>query len=701
MTKKLRIALVGNPNTGKSSVFNALTGLNQKIANFPGVTVEKSTGYFKMHDTLVEVTDLPGAYSLFPKSADEAVPYEVLLNTNHSHHPDLVVFVADASNLKRNLVLLTQIIDLRLPTILVLNMADQAEAQGIKIDLECLSAKFGIPVVSTNARKKQGIHLIIDKIKEGGAVSSNGFFEENEADPANKYLQELESSHSYQAVLKLHKAVKALAAPAHHVKILFELQKNNLFDSGTRQREDLLYRYKRITEILSGCVTVDKKGKFNKRQDQLDAVLTHKFWGYIIFFITLFIIFQAIFVWARYPMELISTSFSYLSSKLSAALPEGILNDLLSNGILAGLSGVIVFIPQIAFLFFFISIMEETGYLARVAFLMDRIMRRFGMNGKSVVPLISGTACAVPAIMATRSIENRNARLVTILVTPLMSCSARLPVYILLISMIVPFKSFFYGILNMQGVALMGLYVLGFAAAMGGALLFSTLIEVKNKQYFFLELPVYRAPNWSNIGYTVYNKVKSFVAEAGKIIIAISIILWFLASYGPPGKFAEINEKYQSKEVVSTMKAEEIQQHIRTEKLENSYAGKIGHAIEPAIRPLGYDWKIGIALITSFAAREVFVGTVATIYGLEGDNPDYSKLKENMQKSKDAQTGLTVYTTATVLSLLIFYVFAMQCMSTIAVTYKETRSAKWTFIQFFYMSGLAYVSSLIIYQVLK
>lgn len=700
MAENFKIALVGNPNTGKSSLFNALTGLNQKIANFPGVTVEKSTGYFMLKDgRRAEITDLPGAYSLFPKSIDEAIPFEVLLDEKNPHHPDLVVYIADSSNLKRNLVMLTQVLDLGFPTVLALNMSDQAEAMGITIDAKALGEKLGCAVVPMNARAGKGIPDLLGKIAELNMPSTISFLSEESATLSKQILPDSSKKKIYSNLLNIHNKKLKSGGETTWQNLALKAKNDFGFDSGTHQRNDLLHRNKALLEILKNCVKVNEDTSFKKRQAKLDYWFTHKIWGYVIFFASLFLIFQALFVWAKYPMDLIEASFSYLSQKTSDLLPDGVLNDLISNGVLAGLSGVVVFIPQIAFLFFFISIMEETGYLARVAFLMDKVMRQFGMNGKSVVPLMSGTACAVPAIMAARSIENRRSRLITILVTPLMSCSARLPVYILLISIIIP-STAHYGMFNLQGIVLMGLYVVGFLSALFGGLIFSTVIKTTTKQYFFLELPVYRVPNWKSVGINVWKKVKSFLGSAGKIIIAISIILWFLASYGPSGKFDAIHKKYELMAKEKSIPIDSFKHEMSSEKLENSYAGIVGRVIEPSIRPLGFDWKIGIALVTSFAAREVFVGTMATIYGLEGDNPNFSQIKKAMNEEKDAN-GVLVYTFATVISLLFFYVFALQCMSTIAVTYKETLSWKWTLFQLVFMTGLAYLVSFVLFQVLK
>lgn len=709
MSELLKVALIGNPNTGKSSLFNALTGLRQKVGNFPGITVDKSTGFFSLPDgRTAELTDLPGTYSLFPKSLDEAVPLDILLDKNHPQHPELVLYIADASNLKRNLVLLTQIIDLKIPVILVLNMIDQAAAKGVHIDIACMQQTLGIPVVSVNARKRKGVENVTEQIQKGGYISENSFLDENllkrvmqkEVVAAGQEQTDEATAGTYSQLLRWQQA--SIAEPKNSKRPGFDqFRKIYNFDSGEYQRGDLLYRYRAVNKILADCVKEEVNSAFKKRQQTLDAILTHKVGGYVIFFLILFVVFQAIFYWAQYPMELIENGFGWLSDFIGQRMNDGILKDLITDGILAGLSGVIIFIPQIAFLFFFITLMEDTGYLARVAFLMDRTMRRFGLNGKSVIPLISGTACAVPAIMSARNIENAKARLITILVTPLMSCSARLPVYILLIGLAVPDKNVL-GIFNLQGLALMAMYLLGFLGVIGGAAFFRLFLRTEVKQYFILELPVYRLPNWQNVGITVYNKVKTFITEAGKIIIAIAIILWFLASFGPPGKLDSVRKEYDAKIAQSISEEKHIwEQAKQTAMLENSFAGILGHSIEPAIRPLGFDWKIGIALITSFAAREVFVGTMSTLYGLEDVGDETTTLRENMLKSVDAETGRKVYSFATVVSLMLFYAFALQCMSTLAITYKETSSLKWTMVQFTFMGALAYFSSLLAYQLLK
>ncbi|PCJ89909.1 MAG: ferrous iron transport protein B [Flavobacteriales bacterium] len=644
---KLKIALAGNPNSGKSTFFNNLTGLNQKVGNYPGVTVDKKTGtcFFENGSGKItaEIIDLPGAYSVKSKSEDERIAAEVISNHKNKDHPDVIVYVADASNLKRALFYCTQLIDLGKPVVLVLNMIDIAQEKGIKIDFEKLSEELGTPVVSTNARKNIGTEKVLSAI---GSI-----------DPAK-----------------------------------------NIFLNGTENGNAIYLRYKKIDEILQKCVSKSpiEKPDFTKK---LDAVFTHKIWGFAIFLGVLLLIFQAIFSLSEYPMQWIESSFILLNDFISNQLPEGALTDLLTNGILAGLSGVLVFIPQIALLFFFIAILEDTGYMARVSFITDKIMRKFGLNGRSVVPLISGVACAVPAIMSARTIGNRKERLITIMITPLMTCSARLPVYILLISLVIPNQKFL-GFFTLQGIVLMGMYLLGFVAVFGAAFVFKFVLKSKERSYFIMEMPTYKMPRWKNIGLTILEKIKVFTYDVGKVIIAISIVLWALASYGPGDSFEQIEKKYNNPEVAYSHSPEILANKMASEKLEASYAGVFGKAIEPIIKPLGFDWKIGIALITSFAAREVFVGTMATIYSI-GDADDTLSIRQKMMAEINPETGGKVYSLAVGLSLMVFYAFAMQCMSTLAVVFRETKHWKWPLIQLVYMTALAYLSSLLAFQFLK
>lgn len=474
----------------------------------------------------------------------------------------------------------------------------------------------------------------------------------------------------------------------------------NDFHSQKAQAAETIARYNFINDVLLDSVKHTTVAVEETISNKIDHYLTHKVWGFVIFIGILFAIFQSIFAWSEFPMTLIETLFVWLESLGHQLLPAGVLTDLLIDGVLAGLSGVMVFIPQIALLFAFISILEDTGYMARVTFMMDRLMRKVGLNGKSVVPMIGGLACAVPAIMSARTIENWKERMITIMVTPLVSCSARLPIYTLLISLVVP-NQMVFGFIQLQGLALMSLYLMSIISAILVAWAMKFIMKSKLKGYFIMELPVYRMPRWSNVGLTMYESVKTFVTEAGKVIIAVSIVLWVAASYGPGDKFEKIEAKYNSEAYASSYSENQIERFKSSEKLENSYAGVLGKSIEPAIKPLGFDWKIGIALITSFAAREVFVGTMATLYSVDGDADKMDSVREKMANAKNDETGLPVFTVASAFSLMMFYAFAMQCMSTMAVVYRETKHLKWPVIQFVYMLVLAYVASFVTYIILK
>jgi ferrous iron transport protein B len=703
LKKSLKVALLGNPNAGKSSLFNHLTGLNQKVGNFPGVTIDKKTGFAKVGENFyAEITDLPGIYSLYPKSIDEQIVFDILNDPKDISHPDLLVVIIDASNLKRNLLLFTQIRDMGFPVILALNMLDLAEKNGIKINIEQLKKELEVPVVAINARTGKGA----DQLKAAIACPIHNvpvsFLDASALAPEviSKIKEKFKISNDYKAlqIAHQHKNIKTLTEEGKG--LVEDISIAHKFDSILKQSEETIDRYETINKIIAKSIVELKSDDKERFSGRLDRILTHKIFGYIIFFFLLFLIFQAIFAWAAVPMELIDSGISNLNEFLRNNLPAGPMVDLLTEGLMAGLGGILIFIPQIAILFMFISILEESGYMSRVMFIMDKIMRKFGMNGRSVVPLISGVACAVPAIMATRSIENRKDRLITIFVTPLMSCSARIPVYTILIALVVP-EIYIGGILNMQGLALMGLYMLGFVAAICSAWLMKQIMRAKEKSYFIMELPAYKIPRWKNVGITIVEKVKAFVFEAGKIIIAISIVLWVLASYGPGNKMEQAETRVRTESAKLNLSSEETENRIAAQKLESSYAGHFGKMIEPVIKPLGFDWKIGIALITSFAAREVFIGTMATIYSV-GENPDDdSTIKERMKSELNPDTGLPLYTPALAFSLLIFYAFALQCMSTIAVVYRETKGWKWPALQFIYMTGLAYVCSYFIYQILK
>jgi len=698
----IRIALAGKPNSGKSSLFNQLTGLNQKIGNFPGVTVDKRTGICNLDDkTQAEIIDLPGIYSLYPRTLDEKIVAEILADKKNRHYPDAVVLVADATNLKNCLLLLTQLIDLKLPTVLALNMMDLAAKSGQSIDIQELATSLDIPVLMINARSGHGVDELKQALKEKLNPSARTIFllDSEIKTVVNKIKERFHLATDYEAYQFLQQTDNLVFLTEEERNYIREEAKASQFFPHKYQGAETVMRYGFIQDLLNKIILKTSDPEWKKFSYRIDKVLTHKVWGYLIFFSVLFLIFQSIFAWAQIPMDFIDQSFTQLSNVADNNLPDGPLFDLISQGVVPGIGGIIIFIPQIVILFACISILEESGYMARVVFLMDKIMRKFGLSGKSVVPLISGLACAIPAIMATRTIDNWKDRLITIFVTPFMSCSARLPVFTILVALIIPDNKIF-GFFNYQGLVLMALYILGFLAAVLSAMALKFLIKTRERSYLIMELPTYRAPRWANVGFTILEKTKAFVFEAGKIILAISIVLWVLASYGPGQNMQEAEVKVLSDVAIKGLSEQAIEDHIAAYKLEHSYAGIIGKAIEPVIKPLGYDWKIGIALITSFAAREVFVSTIATIYSL-GSSDDQLTIKTRLKSEINPETGGPRYTPAVGLSLLVFYTLAMQCMSTLAVVKRETKGWKWPAIQLAYMTALAYLSAFLIYQTLS
>jgi ferrous iron transport protein B len=697
-----KIALTGKPNTGKSSLFNQLTGLNQKTGNFPGITVDKKTGYCQLTDSqTVEIIDLPGAYSLYPRTIDEQIVTEVFTNKANPNFPDRVVLIADATNLKNCLLLLSQLIDLGLPIILAINMVDLAAKSGQSIDVKKLSEELDMPVVMINARMGHGVEELKSKMAEPLRKSSKQVFHVNGEmrEPVNAIKARFPAASDFEAYQLLQQSTNLKFLSDEERTFIQAIAKKYQFFPAKFQGAETVQRYGFIQNLLNKVIIKKSNPDWNKNTRLIDKIVTHKVWGYLIFFTVLFLIFQSIFAWAQPAMDFIDRLFATISHQLSIAFPEGPLFDLITQGIIPGIGGIVIFIPQIAFLFAFIAILEETGYMARVVFLMDKIMRKFGLNGRSVVPLMSGVACAIPAIMATRTIDNWKERLITILVTPFMSCSARLPVFTILVALIVP-NDRILGFFNLQGLALMALYLLGFVAAMLSAMLMKMIIKTTERSFLIMEMPTYRTPKWSNVGFTILEKTKAFVFEAGKIILAISVVLWALASYGPGDEMAGANRAVIEQLKGKPSTPEEIANLEAAYKLEHSYAGKLGKFIEPAIRPLGYDWKIGIALITSFAAREVFVSTVATIYSL-GSTEDESTIKHKLQSEINPETGGPRFTPAVGFSLLVFYTLAMQCMSTLAVVYRETKGWKWPLIQLIYMTVLAYLSAFVAFQVLR
>jgi ferrous iron transport protein B len=639
-----KIALLGNPNTGKSSVFNLLTGLNQKVGNFAGVTVSLKTGLFRLGEEEIQLIDFPGTYSVFARNNEEKIVGEVMSNDGHKFFPDALIVVVDASNLERNLLLVDQLSELNLPTTVVLNMSDVVARRGLKTDIEGLKKAYPLAhFVEINARVKMGRSRLLDGIKE--ALKDQ---------PSSKY--------TFPFVL-----------------------------DSEGQKNDVEKRRNKIESLMSSLQSIEENGQ--NKSKYFDRILLHPIFGYVIFLGVLLVVFQSIFSLAVYPMDWIDSGFTEMSNALLNVLPEGQVADLLCNGVIAGIGGVVVFIPQIAFLFFFLGVLEETGYLSRVIFLMDRIMRPLGLNGRSVVPLMSSLACAIPGVMSARMISNWKERMITIFVAPLMSCSARIPVYTILIALVIP-NTEVLGFINVQGLVLLGLYLLGLFSALLIAYLMKWMIKDRDRSFLLLELPAYKMPRWKNVTLMMYDKTKGFVVDAGKIILAISIVLWFTASYGPSGEVKHLTEVDFPGETI------ESSQQLASVQLENSFIGIFGLAIEPVIKPLGYDWKIGIALITSFAAREVFVGTLATIYAVEEDEDENQPLLQQM-KSQTFSNGQPVFTIASGISLMVFYVYALQCMATVAVVKKETQSWKWPVIQLVFMGVLAYLASYITFVILK
>ncbi len=697
MSTNLNIALIGNPNTGKTSVFNALTGLNQKVGNYPGITVEKKQGSCRLNRTTkADIIDLPGTYSLNASSMDESVVIELLLNKNDKDYPDVAVVVSDIENLKRNLLLFTQIKDLEIPTLLVINMSDRMQRKGISLNVALLEEKLKTKIALISTRENTGIDQLKAFLLDYRLLSKESITDIRSIDA--DYFQNLEKVFPNQSLYKLWLVITQDVnfAKLERKKVEDATSYKTQSESHLKrlQQKETIKRYQIINNALKETYAVD----INKATDirsRLDRVLIHRFWGYIIFFMILLTIFQVIFDWSSIPMDFIDESFTKLSELTKENLPPGLFTSLLAEGIISGLGGIIIFIPQIAFLFLFIAVLEETGYMSRVVFLMDRGLRKYGLSGKSVIPLISGTACAIPAVMATRNIENWKERLITILVTPFTTCSARLPVYLILISLVIPQGSFLG--MGYQGLTLMGLYLLGFVMALLSAALLNKLLKIQSKTYFVIEMPNYKLPLLKNVVITVFEKTKSFVVEAGKIILAISILLWVMASFGPGEEFKNAEAIVREQQAVNQLSEDALSTKIASYKLEHSFIGILGKSIEPAIAPLGFDWKIGIALISSFAAREVFVGTLATIYSVGNDQEETIK---NRMAAERKPNGKPLFDLPTGISLMLFYAFALQCMSTLAIVKKETNSWKWPMIQLFSMTGIAYLSALIVYQIL-
>ena len=697
--KNIKVSLIGNPNTGKTSVFNQLTGLRQQVGNYPGITVEKKMGICQLtKNKRATILDLPGTYSLNASSIDENLVIELLLNKKDENFPDVAVVVTEVENLKRNLLLFTQIKDLEIPTILVINMSDRMRVKGIELNIPLLEKELKTKIALVSSRKNIGIETIKNLILNYESLSTEPCLNASiiDVDYFNNLRRAFPNQLLYKLWLVITQDVNFLNLERNEIKSGFTKSK---IDLKRLQQKETIKRYQFINDTLKIGQTIDTS-KATDIRAKLDRVLTHKFFGYVIFFGILLLIFQSIFNWSSVPMDFIDETFTNLASFAKTHLPAGEFTNLIAEGIIPGIGGIVIFVPQIAFLFLFISVLEESGYMSRVVFLMDKIMRRYGLSGKSVVPLISGTACAIPAIMSARNIENWKERLITILVTPFTTCSARLPVYAILISLIIP-DTKVLGFFSLQGFTLMVLYLLGFFMAIISAVILNKILKFNTKSYFVVEMPSYKIPLFKNVGINVLEKTKAFVFGAGKIILAISVILWFLGSHGPSKEFDNAQEIVEKEVFKSDLKINPsiISGNVASYKLEHSYIGIIGKTIEPVLKPLGYDWKIGIAVITSFAAREVFVGTLATIYSV-GNNDDESTIKNKMA-AEIKPDGSKIFNFATGVSLLLFYAFAMQCISTLAIVKKETNSWKWPIIQLVFMSGFAYLIALTTYQILK
>lgn len=699
ISKTHKVAIIGNPNVGKSTIFNYLTGLNQKIGNYPGVTVDKKTGALQINGENFEILDLPGTYSLFPNSEDEIIAHRVLNNTHLETRPEYVLMVIDSTQLSRGLFLATQLIDLGVNLAIILNMTDVAEKKSLEIRPFELFKNLGVPILQTDARNQKGLDQIKNLISERNFSQASKFIDILEVVPAEIIRQvknKFNLDHDYQAYQMIRFGTKDKAVQESDRQWLKELVANEKFNLEEAQLEETKIRYKKITDLVNRSLF--KKSE-PKPKSSLDKVFLHPVFGYVVFIAILLLIFQTIFSWASYPMDLIDGVFADLGAWIQGALPDGPLTRLLAEGVIPGIGGVVIFIPQIALLFGFLAILEDTGYMSRVVFLLDRWMRPFGLHGKSIVPLVSGVACAIPGVMAARNISNWKEKMITILVTPLMSCSARLPVYIILIGLTVP-DEVILGFVNLQALALLGLYLLGIIGVLLTAFVLKSVLKTEEKSFLMTELPSYKIPRWGDVGITMFEKAKTFVFEAGKVILAISIVLWVLASYGPPAVMDQIRQEGETRleNVSNEEQIAAIEAETNSLLLENSFIGIMGRAIEPVIKPLGYDWKIGIALITSFAAREVFISTMATIYSIGGDVEDDLTIRQKLDQQINANTGEKTFTKATSFSLMVFYVFAMQCMSTLAVVKRETKGWKWPIIQTVYMSALAYLAALITYQ---
>lgn len=675
MNTPKQILLVGNPNVGKSTIFNILCNKKQKTGNYAGVTVASHAGHYEYGGEQVEIVDLPGSYSIYPTSEDEAIFSKFLIEEQQNYTG--VVYIMEALSIKRGLLLFQQIQDLGIPILLVVNQIDQAQRRGVHINIEQLAKELNVTVLAANAKKNEGLEELRAEIQHGSLSRSESVSFDIPTEHKGLVFKIVEQS----AEENQYKIWTLLASDVYLGKL--ETVHDQINNDEVKclvpkrlQTQETIRRYQEIDKIISKVIS--KKPELKELvTEKLDRVLVHPVWGYVAFGALLLIIFQSVFWLAEYPMNWIADFFLWLSTFANAQLPAGPVNSLIANGIIPGIGGIMVFAPQIGILLYFLYLLEDSGYMARVIFLMDRFLRPFGLNGKSIVPLVSGTACAIPAVMSTRNIENVKERLITILVTPFMTCSARLPVYSIIIGLIIPNK-FLLGI-SYKALALMAMYFLGFFTSLVASFILKKIIKSKAASFLVMDLPSYKMPLFSYDFKIVLGKVWEFITGAGKIIFFFSIVIWFFSYLGP---------SQNDQEVVAT-----------DVKLEQSYLAQMGKSIEPAIAPLGYDWKMGVGILTSFVAREVFVGTMSTLYSLDEEAPEGTIIDK--MRSDVKPNGEKVFSFATGISILLFYAFAMQCISTVAVVYRETKSWKWTVAQLVGMSGLAYIASLIVYQILK
>ncbi len=700
--KKFKIGLAGNPNSGKSSLFNYLTGLNQDVSNFPGVTVDIKTGsYTNKEGVEIEIIDFPGTYSVFPNSYDEKIVINILTDLSGPFYPDLIIYVADVTQLDRHLLFATQIKDLGFPMLFIINMLDLVDETKSKLNTQPLISYLNTEVIAISIRNNMNLDSIRNFIDSFQITYTENNFPllyhipDTDIDMLGKIKKLTKINNNYKAKLIAHHYKWLPFLDSGQVKSLENIVSSVGFNDLHAQVDEIMFRYKDFQEVVGKTISIHKSaGK--TLTDKIDYWITHRFFGPVLFFLIMIFIFQSIYQWAVYPMDKIEELFVFTGDFISGLLPQSWISDLITQGLLPGLGGVLVFVPQIAILFFLVAILEESGYMSRVVYMFDGLLQKFGMNGRSMVALISSGACAIPAIMSTRTISNPKERLITILVSPLISCSARLPVYAVLIGFVVP-NITILGFLNTQGLAFMGLYLLGIFGALFSGIVFKQIIKSDSPSFLMIELPNYKPPLWKNVFIIVKEKVLSFITGAGKIIVIISVFLWFFASFGPGNSMAEAEKEAVSISDSLNLNERSKNNLIASKKLQESYIGKAGKIVEPLIAPLGFDWKIGIALITSFAAREVFVGTMATIYSI-GSDSDEKTIREKMAAEVRPGTNQKIYDLDTSLALLVFYVFAMQCMSTLAVTKKETNTWKWPIIQFLFMGVLAYIGAYIVYN---